>query len=126
MLKHRGKILRQAVDKFSNATGISISAVAKMVGYDQSTFYRHIDKEDLQLHILMRYGKAINHDFRQELPDVAEEFGMMVSEPPRPIYGKEPGITLSEAIEERDRWREKYYELLDIHNSYLREKIDQS
>lgn len=122
MLNHRGKILRTVVDKYCAANGMSISALAKKVGYDQSTFYRHTEKEELGFHIIRRYGRAMNHDFREEFPEMQDEMSM-VNEPFPEKYGNAT-ITLSQCLEERNQWKEKYYSLLEIHNKMLRDKLE--
>lgn len=122
MLKHRGKILREVLDKYSAANGISMLALSKKVGYNASSSYRHFEKENLELHIIQRYGKAIGHDFRVEFPELDEEYGYILSEPQSPGY--EP-VTLLQALKQRDSWKEKYFSLLEKHNSLLMEKIEE-
>jgi len=121
MLNHRGKILRTTVDKYCNSQGVSITAIAHKAGYNQATIYRHFDKEDLPFHIIRKYGKAMNHDFRMEYPDMEDEFST-VGDGPGEKYGNYPQ-TLTEVIAERDKWREKYYKLLEIHNRLLIERL---
>lgn len=121
MLNHRGKILREVIDKYCASQGISITAVAQKAGYNQATIYRHFDKEDLPYHILRKYGKAIGHDFRQEYPEMEDEFSI-VSDGPKAKYGNYTQ-TLTEVIAERDEWREKYYRLLEIHNTLLLDRL---
>ncbi|WP_040478844.1 TetR/AcrR family transcriptional regulator [Mariniradius saccharolyticus] len=120
MLTHRGKILREVVDKYCAAQGSTISAVAQKAGYNQATIYRHFEKEDLPFHIIRKYGKAMGHDFRMEYPEMEEE--MAAWSEPTEKYGNYTQ-TLSEVVLERDQWREKYYRLLEIHNKLLMERL---
>lgn len=45
---------------------------AERAGYKENTFYQHIRQENLDFKIMVRYGKAIKHDFSSEYPDVTE------------------------------------------------------
>ena len=52
-------------------------ALAK-AGYTRSSYYKHIRDPDLPYHILAGYGKAIEHDFTEELPEMPQ---YMIEEP---------------------------------------------
>lgn len=57
--------------------GLSLTALAKKAAYDQSAPYRHLEKEDLANHIILRWGKAMNYHFRREFPDLSLEWGII-------------------------------------------------
>lgn len=79
------------------------------VGYDRSTYYSHIKREDLSYSILWAYGKAIPYDFTKEFPDMKNHI---------PELNRE--ITDFEEMKaDRNKWKEKYYELLEKHNTLL-------
>ncbi len=101
---HIGKILKSAVDK----TGLSIDVVTKRAGYKRGTYYLHIKKENLDTAILQTYGKAIGHDFSEDVEGLTESNFLDAIE----VYDTEPA-TISEAKRQRDVWREKYYALLE-------------
>lgn len=93
---------------------MNIERIAQKAGYKRITYYSHIKKKDLALSILNKYGAAINHDFSNDVPGMkALEF-----QEEDHSYAKTPD-TLSEAIKDRDRWREKYYELLEKYQKLL-------
>lgn len=76
----------------------------------RTTFYNHINKKDLSLDIIAKYGRTIGYDFSVEFPEIkrVETF----------INAKEPR-TLEEAIAERSMWREKYYDVLEKYNKCM-------
>lgn len=92
--------------------GLRISSVTKKVGYTRGSFYLHIKKEDLSLDILKEYGKAIGHDFSNEIPEIKN-----LTEDEHAPYTKETVLpALEEVTRDRDTWRNKYYELSDRYN----------
>lgn len=128
MLKHRGEILKDVVTKWCKSTGYSMVALSKKLGQDNSTTHRHFHNADLPLHTIKKYGRAMNHDFRVEFPEIDEEDVYSVSsgelsDMDRPGY--QP-ITLLQAIQQRDSWRDKYYDLLEKHNELLRQRLEET
>lgn len=111
---HHGLILAAAVE----ATGLNKETVAVKAGYSRSGYYKHIKKSDLGFHILIAYGKAIKHDFTEELPNMPK---YIVEDLPEP-YSKT--ISAEEAIRQRDIWRDRYFELMVKYNKLIEEKID--
>ena len=115
MLKHRGEVLHNTCMRYCQINGMSLTALAKKAGYNQSTIYRHFEKEDLPYHIIRRYGKAMGHDFRVEFPEMAEDFDL-VNEPVAEYMAT---TTLGACLEQRDYWRNRYVDLLEQHNKLL-------
>lgn len=111
-MKHRGEVLNKIVTQLN----ISKTKLVKRVGYDRTTYYSHIKKEDLDYAILWAYGKAIPYDFTKDFPEMKEHI---------PEYTKE--ITDFEEMKaDRDKWKDKYYELLEKYHGLLenRDKKD--
>lgn len=127
MLKNRGKILEEVVRKWCETNGWTIIALSKKMGQNPSTTYRQFEKDDLPFHIIRKFGKAMNHDFRVEFPEIDEEEVYTVkdtlSDQDRGSY--QP-ITLMQAMAQRDSWKEKYYDLLEKHNKLLLEKLEEA
>lgn len=96
---HKGQLLDSTVRK----SGMTITAVARAAGYDRSTFYNHIKEDKLPYKIILRYGKALKHDFSDEYP---EEKAAKASD------AKEI-ISFEDMEKERDYWRDKYHALAD-------------
>lgn len=110
MLINRGEIL----EKIFKASGFTLTELSKRVSYDRTTVYRHFAKPDLEFSILLKYGKALNHDFTVEFPELLSYFGTI--EEPMNAYTPQ---TLAEALKERDLWKDKYIKLLEKHNSLI-------
>ena len=111
---NRGQLLAAAVE----ATGLNKEVVAKKAGYSRSAYYKHIENPELDYYILMAYGKAIKHDFTDELPDMPR---YMLEEPDE-IYGRPK--TLEEALILLDQWKNKYLELLEKYKGLIEEKVE--
>lgn len=100
---------------------MSLSALAKKAGYDQSTPYRHFEKEDIADHILIRWGKAMNYDMTKEFPHLSAALDMVSDE--------EPGTYRLAKDSEEDQveyWRSLYIRLLERHNALLEDKFCES
>jgi predicted RNase H-like HicB family nuclease len=110
MLINRGKVL----EKVFKASGFSLTELSKRVAYDRTTVYRHFAKPDIEFPILIKYGKALNHDFTVEFPELSNYFSQI--EEPINAYTTH---TLAEALKERDIWKDKYIRLLEKHNALI-------
>lgn len=110
MLINRGKVL----EKVFKASGFSLTELSKRVAYDRTTVYRHFAKPDIEFPILIKYGKALNHDFTVEFPELGNYFSQI--EEPINAYTTH---TLAEALKERDLWKDKYIKLLEKHNTLI-------
>jgi hypothetical protein len=106
---HRGQLLAAAVE----ASRLNKEEVAEKAGYSRSAYYKHIDNRDLEYHILMAYGKALGHDFTEDLPEMPK----YLLEEPDEGYNKP--FNLEEAIRQRDLWKDKYIELLEKYNKLI-------
>jgi len=111
---HRGDILH-GVAKRSIKT---ITRIAADAGYEKSSFYVHIKKEDLDLDIIFKYGKSIPHNFDVEIPEMSEylETHKLKKEDDdaKPDY--------EQVVKEKERWKDKYYTLLEEHTILLKGK----
>ncbi len=115
----RGEVLHQV----AKTSPLSLKEIIKKAGYKYPTFYVHIKKKDLPYETLARYGKAMNHDFTNEFPDMADY--ILNDDPTR--YTQ---LTYEELVKDRDRWlakyqeqTEKYQRLSDKYNKLLEEKL---
>ncbi|HWC52057.1 MAG TPA: helix-turn-helix transcriptional regulator [Chitinophagaceae bacterium] len=110
---NHGQVLAAAVE----ATGLNKEDVARKAGYSRSAYYKHIENPDLDFHILIAYGKAINHDFTNEFPEMPK----YLLEEPDEIYGKP--ATLEEALKLLAQWKDKYLDLLEKYKALMEEKM---
>jgi predicted transcriptional regulator len=107
---HRGEILERVVKQSS----LSIKTVITRMNISRTTFYNHINKKDLSLDIIAKYGRIIGYDFSADFPEIKRTEAF--------INTKEPK-TFEEAIAERNTWREKYYDVLEKYNTCM-ERLD--
>lgn len=110
----RGQILAAVVE----ASGLKKEEIAMRAGYSRSAYYKHVENPNLDYHILMAYGKAMNHDFTEEFPDMPR----YEIEDPETIYIRPPK-TVDEAVQQRDFWRNKYYELLERYTGLIENRL---
>jgi AcrR family transcriptional regulator len=118
VLIHRGKILREVVDKYCDMNKVTITSLSHAVGINQSTIYRHFEKDDLPYHIILKYGKAMRYDFSKEFPDMTEALDMLSDGEVE--YGS---IDLSTCKKQLEHWQNKYINLLEKHNELLMDKL---
>lgn len=121
MLIHRGKILKELIYKYCQQEGISITKIAKRAGYDQSTVYRHFTLDNLNYNILIRYGKAMRHDFSEEFPEMTDYF--TVEEEVFPKELPPQPLSPEECMEQLKYYQTKYIELLEKHNKMLANRL---
>jgi hypothetical protein len=110
--KHRGEILEAAVKE----SPISITKLTKQMGISRGTYYNHINDAQLGFEQLIQYGRVLKHDFTQDFPEMRK----YSFEEPEAVYNI-PG-NLAEAIEQRDYWRDKYYQLMEQFHKLVMEK----
>jgi hypothetical protein len=110
---HRGEVLQTVV----NESGLSITSLVKRVGYSRSSYYNHILDPQLDFGILEQYGKVLKHDFSINFP---ERSSQLVQEDPEE-YNKPS--TIEQAIKMAEKWKEKYYAVLEKYHQLLEERI---
>lgn len=107
----RGRLLQSIVEE----SGINIGSLVKKVGYkNRASYYSHIDKPDLSLEILFAYAKVLKYDLRNEFPEVSQ----FMLEDPATDYNTVPE-TLEEAIVLIDKWKGKYFMLLEKYSGLM-------
>lgn len=110
---HHGELLREAADK----SDLTITQISKRAGFNRTTFYNHIENPVLPYHVLEKYAKVLAYDFIKFIPEM-EKFKQF--EEPSTLYKKPE--TIEEAIDQREHWKNRYYELLERYND-LMEKL---
>lgn len=110
----RGRLLKKMVED----SGVSIVNLVKKVGYkDRASYYSHISKPDLSLEILFAYAKALKYDLRDDFPEVSQ----FLLEDSGVDYNNKPA-TLDEAILVINKWKEKYYLLLEKYSALMEKR----
>lgn len=105
--KNRGEFLNKIITQ----KGINIGKLMTRMGYHRTTYYTHINQPELDYSILSKYAKEIPYDFAIEFPEMR-------------LYNYSPesenNIRSIKDIEaDRNKWKEKYYDLLEKYNSLL-------
>lgn len=108
---HRGQVLQAVVE----ATRFNKEEVAEKAGYTRSSYYKHINDPDLPYSTLIKYGRALNYDFKADIPDMPE----YMMEEPVEDYDKE--LTFEEAKRSIEYWKNKYIDLLERYNGVMEE-----
>lgn len=109
---HRGEILHSVAKREKK----TIKTIANEAGFEKSTFYSHVKKEDLSLDILFRYGKAIPHDFEIEIPEMvefSEKYRIKKNQIIKPTY--------EVLLQEKEDWKDKFYVLLEEYTKLLKD-----
>lgn len=112
---HHGELLREAAAK----SDLSITQIAKRAGYNRTTFYNHIVNPDLPFHILERYAKVLQFDFATVIPEMGR---FKRFEEPNTLYKTPENI--DEAMQQRDAWKERYYDLLERYNTMMENALN--
>lgn len=105
--KNRGEFLNKIITQ----KGTNIGKLLERMGYHRTTYYNHIKQSKLDYAILAKYAKEIPYDFTTEFPEMRQ-------------YNYSPesenNIRSIKDIEaDRNKWKEKYYDLLEKYNSLL-------
>lgn len=77
------------------------------MGISRGTYYNHKNDPNLSFEQLAEYGRVLKHDFSEDLPEMKK---FMLEEKEAPYTTPK---SIEEAIEQRDFWREKYYQLME-------------
>jgi hypothetical protein len=102
---HRGDILKNAIKN----RGIAVKVAASKAGYSRSSYYKHIEQENLSLHILIQYGRNLEIDFSKDIPEINSIDYTETGNP----------TTLKEALKQIEILKDKYYLLLEKYNKLL-------
>lgn len=111
---HRGEVLNAVVKR----SGRNVSEVAKQAGYSRASYYNHISNPELSYDILDLYGKVLHYDFSEEFPDMIRYVAFME---PSVEYGN---ATVEQLRKEVNRWKDKYFVLLEKYNLLIEEKLN--
>lgn len=115
VLINRGKIL----EDFVKNSGVSVAELSRRIRYERTTIYRHFAKDDLEFAIILKYGKALKHDFSVEFPEMTNLINEF-----EPSLSDYKVTTVAEALKERDFWKDKYISLLEKHNQLLTSRLE--
>jgi predicted transcriptional regulator len=102
---HHGQI----VEKVIRRNGHSISEIARITGVNRRSVYNWFNQRTLKEDIVVRLGRAIQHDFSSMIPDLqltTTDF-------------KSTFQPITVQPDEHAIWKDKYIELLERYNGLL-------
>lgn len=118
-MSHRGSILENYLRK----QHVNLTKLAERLPFTVRTMYRHFQEEHLELEKLLEYSQALNHDFSDDIPEMAA-LKFHLKEPHAP-YKLKSNDDIGEAEYYRNKYEqllEKYNEMLEQYNSVLQRK----
>jgi predicted transcriptional regulator len=65
---HRGEILKKAISE----SGLAVKLISERCKISAATIYRLYHMADASLDDIVSIGKAINHDFKKEIPELRD------------------------------------------------------
>ena len=98
-MKHRGEIVKKAID----STSVKKQAIASALNVSLSTLYRLFEDPFVTFDDIITIGKTIKHDFSKEFPELAN---------PEKLQANEENLD----------YKLKYFELLEKHLHLLEEQ----
>lgn len=114
MSKKRGEILKQVFEE----EGVNVSKIAKKIGVDRATVYRHFLDDNLSIDYIIKYGQALDYDFSKYFPELLQ----VVQDPNNP-YEKKAPKTYAELERDVEYWKDKYIDLLEQYNKLISNKL---
>lgn len=100
---------------------IPISEIARKIGYNRKSIYDFFHNPELPLDTIIKIGKVIRHDFRQDFPELFA-FNKNELNELTEAYGNN---RLEECVKEKDEWMHKYITLLEQHNALLKGELNE-
>jgi uncharacterized protein YdcH (DUF465 family) len=113
MAINRGHYIRSLILE----KGYKLNHIAEIIGYSKAHFYRILDEGNISWEKIYQIGRAIDHDFRQDFPEMpytpAERADAEVSGNGSASVGKSDN--LYELKKELQQMKDKYIKLLEEH-----------
>jgi hypothetical protein len=97
---HRGQVLKKAVYD----SGIKIAELARRIGKSRRFIYIMFNNKDVPTHLMKTVCEAIKHPFTRNMIEIKSE---------------------TEDVFYDDYWKDKYFKLLEEHNTLLKKHYEQ-
>jgi hypothetical protein len=108
-MKHKGELLKKAVEQ----SGMNITIIAKKINKSRGWFYSVFKNGKISIDTLLQIGNVIHYDFTSELKELKKyktnDSSMTLQEPETQYKSKDQHV-----------WKEKYLTLLEEHNTLLK------
>ena len=101
---HHGELLEKAIRE----SGVTLTVVAKKMSRSRNHLYNLFEYNKIAIETIIEIGKIINHDFSHDIYTLEKE------------KQKQEDVVKNEIL----FWKEKYYSLLEEHQTSLKQKID--
>ena len=105
---HNGETVELVVRR----DNISITELSRRLNVSRRSIYNWFTQENLSAEIICKIGEALSHDFSVEFPDRNN------------LYSFRSRLLRDDGLENSVQyWRDKYINLLEKHNDYLRRNV---
>jgi len=108
---HNGETVELVVRR----DNISISELSRRLNVSRRSIYNWFSQENLSFEIICKIGDVLNHDFSSDFPEMSRTEKHVHLK-----YFKESYSSNEFAEESVQYWKDKYINLLEKHNDYLR------
>ena len=112
---HNGETVELVVRR----DNISITELSRRLNVSRRSIYNWFTQENLSAEIICKIGEALSHDFSVEFPDLFNELNNRNN-----LYSFRSRLLRDDGLENSVQyWRDKYINLLEKHNDYLRRNV---
>ncbi len=112
---HRGQI----VEKVIKGDGYKLKNLALKLGVSRGTLYKYFNQADLSSEFIIKLGRIIKHDFRQEIPSLVEDMREKKVEKEVENVDDKHDEFNRELEQELVTVQRKYYELLEEYTNVI-------
>jgi transcriptional regulator with XRE-family HTH domain len=109
---HNGETVELVVRR----DNISISELSRRLNVSRRSIYNWFSQENLSFEIICKIGDVLNHDFSLDFPEMFNKTDKLI----QLRYFRQSTATNEFAEESVQYWKDKYINLLERHNDYLR------
>lgn len=118
-MKNRGSVAEQALIRSGLAKGL----VAEKLHIDRRTLYNRLQRPDLEYDFIIRLYDVLRLDVTEDFPELGKYIeNEDVTE--AIVEDKVSKAELDSCLDEVDKWKNKYIQLLEEYNQVLKENRD--
>jgi len=106
----------ETVELVVRRDNISISELSRRLSVSRRSIYNWFSQENLSFEIICKIGDVLGHDFSVEFPELFSK----IEKHPKVKYFRDNLIANEFSEDSVQYWKDKYINLLEKHNDYLR------
>ena len=106
----------ETVELVVRRDNISISELSRRLSVSRRSIYNWFSQENLSFEIICKIGEVLGHDFSVDFPELFSKSDRQI----QMKYFKENTLSHEFAEDSVQYWKDKYINLLEKHNDYLR------